>query len=130
MNVILMLTTVTIMPNVLTQTGHLFATVVMDFLGMEYFVKVQYADYKISFEFNTNRRWNILHFQKQKRTPRLLYLITRDMILIIHFGQLYSIFNYGNQFARVQLAQHVNNNANMRNVLSLYLVTLCIFLDC
>ena len=51
------------------------------------------------------------------------------MILIIHFGQLYSIFNYGNQFARVQLAQLVNNNATMRNVLSLYLVTLCIFLD-
>ena len=35
MNVILMLTTVTIMPTVSTQTGHLFAIVVMDFLETE-----------------------------------------------------------------------------------------------
>ena len=39
-NVILILTTVAIMPNVSTQTGHLFATVVLDFLGTVYFVKV------------------------------------------------------------------------------------------
>ena len=35
MNVILTLTTVTTMPNVSTPTGHLSATVVMDFLGTE-----------------------------------------------------------------------------------------------
>ena len=34
-SVILVLTTVAIMPNVTTQTGLLFATVVMDFLGTE-----------------------------------------------------------------------------------------------
>ena len=35
MNVTSTLTTVAIMPNVTTQTGLLFATVVMDFLGTE-----------------------------------------------------------------------------------------------
>ena len=40
MNVILILTTATIMPNVSTQTGHLIVTVVADFLETEKLAKV------------------------------------------------------------------------------------------
>ena len=45
------------------------------------------------------------------------------MNLIINSVQVHSLFNYGNQFARVQFAQLVNYNARMRNALSGCLVT-------